>query len=52
MDKKKTFFSETELKELGRKEMVTYSSNLAWRITWTEEPGRLRSIGSQRVGHD
>ena len=38
MDKKKTFFSETELKELGRKEMVTYSSNLAWRITWTEEP--------------
>ena len=36
-------------------EMVTYSSILAWRIPWTEEPGRLRSIGSigsQRVGHD
>ena len=37
------------------KEMATYSSILAWRIPWTEEPGRLRSIGSigsQRVGHD
>ena len=30
----------------------TLSSNLAWRIPWTEEPGRLQSIGSQRVGHD
>ena len=34
------------------KGMATHSSVLAWRITWTEEPGRLRSIGSQRVGHD
>ena len=34
------------------KEMVTHSSILAWRITWTEEPGRLQSMGSQRVGHD
>ena len=29
----------------------THSSSLAWRITWTEEPGRLQSLGSQRVGH-
>ena len=34
------------------KEMATHSSTLAWRIPWTEEPGRLQSIGSQRVGHD
>ena len=33
-------------------EMATHSSVLAWRIPWTEEPGRLHSIGSQRVGHD
>ena len=32
--------------------MATHSSILAWRIPWTEEPGRLQSIGSQRVGHD
>ena len=31
--------------------MATHSSILAWRIPWTEEPGRLESIGSQRVGH-
>ena len=34
------------------KEMVTHSSILAWRILWTEEPGRLQSTGSQRVRHD
>ena len=34
------------------KEMATQSSILAWRIPWTEEPGRLQSMGSQRVGHD
>ena len=34
------------------KEMATHSSTLAWKIPWTEEPGRLQSIGSQRVGHD
>ena len=34
------------------KEMVTYSSILAWRIPWTEKPGRLQSTGSQRVRHD
>ena len=32
-------------------EMATHSSILAWRIPWTEEIGRLQSIGSQRVGH-
>ena len=31
---------------------ATHSSVLAWRIPWTEEPGRLQSMGSQRVGHD
>ena len=34
------------------KEMATHSSALAWKISWTEEPGRLQSMGSQRVGHD
>ena len=34
------------------KEMATHSSILAWRIPWTEEPGRLLSTGSQRVRHD
>ena len=33
------------------KEMATLSSILAWRIPWTEQPGRLQSMGSQRVGH-
>ena len=32
--------------------MSTHSSILAWRIPWTEEPGRLQSVGSQGVGHD
>ena len=34
------------------KEMATHSSILAWRIAWAEEPGRLQSMGSKRVGHD
>ena len=34
------------------KGMATHSSILAWRIPWTEEPGGLQSIGSQRIGHD
>ena len=33
------------------KEMATHSSALVWKIPWTEEPGRLQSMGSQRVGH-
>ena len=32
--------------------MATHSSILAWRISWTEKPGRLQSIGLQRVGHN
>ena len=48
---------ETQIQSLGRedpleKEMATHSSILAWKIPWTEEPGRLQSMGSQRVGHD
>jgi len=48
---------ETCVQSLGQedpleKEMATYFSILAWRILWTEEPGRLQSMGSQRVGHD
>ena len=34
------------------KEMAIHSSTLAWKIPWTEEPGRLSSMGSQRVEHD
>ena len=34
------------------KEMATHSSVLAWKIPWTEEPGGLEPLGSQRVGHD
>ena len=34
------------------KEMATYSSTLAWKIPWAEEPGKLGSMGSQRVRHD
>ena len=46
---------ETQVRSLGREdplEMVIHSSILAWRISWMEEPGGLRSTGSQRVGHD
>ena len=48
---------ETRVQSLGRKdllekEMATHSSILAWKIPWMEEPGRLQSVGSQRVGHD
>ena len=48
---------EAWVQSLGRedtleKEMATHSSTLAWKIPWTEEPGRLQSMGSQRVGHD
>ena len=48
---------ETWVRSLGRedlleKEMATHFSTLAWKIPWTEEPCRLQSMGSQRVGHD
>ena len=38
--------------DLLEKEMAPHSSILAWKIPWTEEPGRLQSMWSQRVGHD
>ena len=38
--------------DLPEKAMATHSSILAWKIPWTEEPGRLQSTGLQRVGHD
>ena len=48
---------ETQVRPLGQedsleKEMATHSSILAWKIPWTEQPGRLQSRVSQRVGHD
>ena len=47
---------ETQVRSLSwedpLKEMATHSSILAWRIPWREEPCRLQSMGSQRVGHD
>ena len=48
---------ETQVQSLGQedplqKKLATHSSILAWRIPWTEEPGRLQSLGSQRIGHD
>ena len=48
---------ETQVQSMGQevpleKEMATLSSILAWRILWTEEPGELQSMGSQRVRHD
>ena len=48
---------ETRVRSLGRedpleKEMAIHSSTIAWKMPWTEEPGRLQPVGSQRVGHD
>ena len=48
---------ETQVQSLGQEDplekgMTTHSGILAWRIPWTEEPGGLQSVGSQRVGHD
>ena len=48
---------ETWVGSLGQEDpleegMATHSSTLVWRIPWTEEPGGLQSVGSQRVGHD
>ena len=48
---------ETRVRSLGRvdplkEEMATHSSIIAWRIPWTEEPGGLQFIGSQKVRHD
>ena len=48
---------ETHFLSLGQEDplekgMAAHSSTLAWRIPWTEKPGRLQSVGSQRVGHE
>ena len=48
---------ETQVQSLGKedpleKEIAAHSSTLAWKIPWMEEPSRLQSMGSQRVGHD
>ena len=48
---------EARVRSLGRedpleKEMANHSSTVAWKMPWMEEPGRLQSMGSQRVGHD
>ena len=48
---------EAQVQSLGREDpleegMAPHSSVLAWRIPWSEEPGGLQSVGSQRVGHD
>ena len=48
---------ETWIRFLGQEDplekgMTTHSTIIAWRISWTEEPGRLKSMGSQRIQHD
>ena len=48
---------ETQVQALGwedplEKEMATHSSTIAWKIPWIEKPGRLQSMGLQRVGHN
>ena len=48
----KTWVPSLGLEDPQEKEMATNSSILAWKIPWTEEPGGLQSMGSQRVGHD
>ena len=57
MVKNLSAMQETWVQSLGREDplkkgMATHSSILAWRIPWAEEPGRLQSMGSQRVGYD
>ena len=56
MVKNLPIMQETQVQSLGQedpleKEMATHSSILAWKIPWTEEPGGLQSMGSQRVRH-
>ena len=57
MVKRLPVMQETWVRFLGQedpleKEMAIHSSTLAWKIPWMEEPDRLQSMGSQRVGHD
>ena len=41
-----------DVKAISEKATAPHSSTLAWKIPWIEEPGRLQSMGSQKVGHD
>ena len=57
MVKRLSTMQETQVRSLGRgvpleKDMATHSSTIAWKIPWMEEPGKLQSMRSQRVGHD
>ena len=57
MVKRLSTMQETGVRSLGwedplEKEMAIYSRTIAWKIPWTEEPGRLQSMESQTVGHD
>ena len=57
MVKRLSTMQETGVRSLGwedplEKEMAIYSRTIAWKIPWTEEPGRLQSVDSQTVGHD
>ena len=57
MAKNLPIVQETQVQSLGQEDplekgMTAHSSILAWRIPWSEEPGRLQSMGSQRVGRD
>jgi hypothetical protein len=49
---KKTWVQSLSWEDPLEGHMATYSSFLAWRILWTEDPGRLQFVGSQRVGHN
>ena len=57
VEKRLSTIQETRVQSLGwedplEKEIATHSGIIAWKIPWMEEPGGLRSMGSQRVGHD
>ena len=57
MGKRLPIMRETQVRSLGwedplEKEMATHFTTLVWKIPWTEERGRLQSMGSQRAGHD
>ena len=57
MVKRLSTMQETWVRSLGRedcleKAMAIHSSTIAWKIPWTEEPGRLQSMGLKRAGHD
>ena len=51
-EKVELWFRKGGLERITEKAMAPHSSTLAWKIPWTEETGRLQSMGLQRVGHD